>query len=167
MDASDYLFPSNFSRVLLYHYPWLNSTNLTESSADPHYGLPGFIPEGSTDGSAQPYLKAGGAPGGNPSLYDVLYKVEATISNTGSVAGYEVPQLYLSRGGPYDPVRELRGFEKLFIQPGATATFTVEITRKDVSSWSTVEQDWYVRNTTKKVWVGSSSRDLPLQSILA
>lgn len=166
MEPEDHLFPANFTRYWLYHYPWLNSTDLAESSADPYYGLPGFIPEGASDGTPQPYLKAGGAPGGNPLLYEPVYQVQATITNTGSVPGYEVAQLYISRGGPYDPVRELRGFEKLWIEPGAAATFTVELTRKDISSWSTVEQDWYVRNTTKKVWVGRSSRDLPLQSIL-
>ncbi|EME46677.1 glycoside hydrolase family 3 protein [Dothistroma septosporum NZE10] len=166
-ETSDYLFPSNFSRVSLFHYPWLNSTNLTLASSDPHYGLPGFIPEGATNSSAQPIPKAGGAPGGNPSLYDIVYEVEATITNTGKVAGYEVPQLYISRGGPYDAVRELRGFEKLWIEPNRTATLRVEVTRRDISSWSVEEQDWYVRNTTKKVWVGKSSRDLPLQGVLA
>ena len=89
------------------------------------------------------------------------------MTNTGKVAGYEVPQLYISRGGPYDPVRELRGFEKLWIEPNGTATATFEVTRRDISSWSVEEQDWYVRNTTKKVWVGASSRDLRLQGVLA
>ena len=99
-------------------------------------------------------------------LYDVLYRVQATITNTGSVAGEEVTQLYLSRGGPYDPVRELRGFQRLSIQPKSTATFTVDVTRRDLSSWSTVQQDWLVRNSTKTVFVGRSSRDLPLQGVL-
>ena len=166
MSPSAHLFPANFTRVPLYLYPWLNSTNLTQASADPYYGLPGFVPAGSQNGSAQPIPKAGGAPGGNAMLYDVLYRVQATITNTGSVVGEEVAQLYVSRGGPYDPVRELRGFQRLSIQPHSSATFTVDITRRDLSSWSTVEQDWFVRNSTKTVFVGSSSRDLPLQAVL-
>ncbi|KAK4549108.1 hypothetical protein LTR36_007564 [Oleoguttula mirabilis] len=166
-NPADHVFPSNFSRVPLYQYPWLNSTNLTLASKDPHYGLPGSVPAGAQDGSAQPIPKAGGAPGGNPMLYDVLYRVEATITNTGSVAGEEVPQLYISRGGPYDPVKELRGFERLSIAPNSSTTFSVDVTRRDISSWSTGEQDWYVRNTTKKVYVGSSSRSLLLQGVLA
>ncbi|KAF2163741.1 glycoside hydrolase family 3 protein [Zasmidium cellare ATCC 36951] len=166
-NPADYTFPANFTRVSLFHYPWLNSTNLTAASADPHYGLPGFIPENATDGTAQPIPKAGGAPGGNPSLYETVYRVEATITNTGPVAGYEVAQLYISRGGPYDPVRELRGFEKLWIEAGESRTFVYEVTRRDVSSWSSGEQDWYVRNSTKKVFVGASSRDLPLVATLS
>ncbi|KAK5135012.1 hypothetical protein LTR08_005672 [Meristemomyces frigidus] len=166
MSPAAHTFPANFTRVPLYQYPWLNSTNLTKASSDPHYALPGFIPAGSQNGSAQPIPKAGGAPGGNPMLYDVLYRVQATVTNTGSVVGEEVSQLYVSRGGPYDPVKELRGFERLSIQPNGTATFTVDITRRDLSSWSTVEQDWFVRNSTKTVFVGSSSRSLPLQAVL-
>ncbi|KAM0718736.1 hypothetical protein Q7P37_005807 [Cladosporium fusiforme] len=168
MNPSDHTFPSNFTdRVPLYHYPWINSTNLTESYGGPNYGSNDFVPAGSQNGSAQPIPKAGGAPGGNPSLYDVLFRVYATITNTGSVPGQEVPQLYVSRGGPHDPVRELRGFEKLSIAPNATARVSFDITRRDLAGWNTVEQDWVVRNTTKKVWVGSSSRDLPLSGVLA
>ncbi|GIZ42155.1 hypothetical protein CKM354_000543300 [Cercospora kikuchii] len=164
--AEDYVFPANFSRVRGFHYPWLNSTNFTLATGDPHYGLNISLPAHSQDGSAQVIPKAGGAPGGNPRLYDVLYNITATITNTGKVAGYEVPQLYISRGGPYDPVRELRGFEKLWIEPGESKIFAVGLTRRDISSWSTVEQDWFVRNSTKKVWVGSSSRQLPLTATL-
>jgi len=165
-NPANHVFPSNFSRVSLYSYPWLNTTNLTAASADPHYAAPGLIPAGAQNASAQPIPRAGGAPGGNPMLYDVLYRVQATITNTGRVAGEEVSQLYISRGGPYDPVRELRGFERLSIQPNASATFSVDVTRRDISSWSTAEQDWFVRNSTKMVFVGGSSRDLRLRGVL-
>lgn len=168
-DADDYLFPDSITdRISLYQYPWLNTTDLAEASGDPDYALPGFVPEGAQNGSSQPIPKAGGAPGGNPGLYEVLYTVTASVTNTGSVAGDEVAQLYISRGGPYEPIRELRGFERLSsIQPNETRTFTVDVTRRDISSWSTVEQDWFVRDTTKNVYVGRSSRDLPLSGTLA
>ena len=91
--SGDYLFPNGFSQVPLYVYPYLNFTDLKQSANDPSYGVPGYVPTGSQDGSPQPLLPAGGAPGGNPQLYDVLYQVKATIANTGSVAGDEVPQL--------------------------------------------------------------------------
>jgi len=166
-DPADHLFPSNFTRIPLYHYSWLNQSDLASASGDLNYGSTDFIPEGALNGSAQPVHKAGGAPGGNPSLYDVLFRVYATIKNTGSIVGEEVPQLYLSRGGPYDPVKELRGFERLSISPNATARVSFDITRKDIASWNTIEQDWIVQNTTKNVWVGSSSRNLPLSGVLA
>jgi beta-glucosidase len=167
MDPADHTFPSNFTRVPLYHYSWLNSSDLAQASGDENYGDSSFIPENAHNGSAQPIHKAGGAPGGNPSLYDVLFRVYASVKNTGPIPGDEVPQLYLSRGGRYDPVKELRGFERLSIQPNSTVRVSFDITRKDIASWDTVEQDWVVRNTTKNVWVGSSSRNLPLSGVLA
>ena len=92
-DTSQYLRPDNFTSVPLYVYPWINSTNLKDSAQDPNYGVEGFVPEGAQDGSPQPLEPAGGASGGNSQLWDVLYTVTATITNTGSVAGQEVPQL--------------------------------------------------------------------------
>ena len=92
-NTSDYVFPSNMTKVPYYIYPYLNNTSLETSANESDYGLPGFVPAGSQDGSPQPLLAAGGAPGGNPELYDVLYTVTATITNTGSIPGEEVPQL--------------------------------------------------------------------------
>lgn len=94
-DASQYVFPSGVQRVPEFIYPWLNSTDLKTSANDPDYGMTtsSYIPAGATDGSAQNLLPASGAPGGNPGLYDDLFRVTATITNTGKVAGDEVPQL--------------------------------------------------------------------------
>ena len=102
-NSADYLFPSDITRIPLYIYPYLNSSNLQTASSDPDYGVPGFVPANSQNGSPQPMLPAGGAPGGNPELYDVLYQVQATITNTGSVNGQEVPQLvsYLAKAYLY------------------------------------------------------------------
>ncbi|MCJ1241663.1 hypothetical protein MMC14_009669 [Varicellaria rhodocarpa] len=164
--SADYLFPNGFTKVPLYIYPYLNFTDLKQSANDPSYGLPGYVPAGSQDGSPQPLLPAGGAPGGNPQLYDVLYQVRATITNTGSVAGDEVPQLYISLGGPYDPKTVLRNYDRLSIQPGMTATFEADITRRDISNWDTIAQNWAISNYTKTVYIGSSSRKLPLSATL-
>ena len=92
-NTADYLFPANMTRIPLYIYPYLNYTDLKTSANESDYGVAGYVPAGSQDGSAQPLLPAGGGPGGNPALYDVMYQVTATITNTGKVAGDEVPQL--------------------------------------------------------------------------
>ena len=167
-DVSQYLFPNqSFPRVPLYIYPYLNTTDLAVASADPYYGEPTsqYVPPGATVGSPQPLLAAGGAPGGNPGLYDVLYTVTTTITNTGSVAGSEVPQLYVALGGNEPPV-VLRGFNKFSIAAGASATFTAQLTRKDLSTWDTVSQNW-VQVSSPTVYVGSSSRHLPLSKTLS
>ncbi|KAI9761879.1 MAG: hypothetical protein M1835_008106 [Candelina submexicana] len=164
----NYVFPPNMTHVPLFIYPYLNSSDPAISANNSLYndGNTGYIPAGAQDGSPQPIPPAGGAPGGNPELYDVLYEVTATITNTGKVAGEEVPQLYISLGGPNDPKVVLRGFERLSIQPGASTTFTADIMRRDISNWVPAVQNWVISNYTKTVYVGSSSRKLPLKGEL-
>lgn len=91
--------------------------------------------------------------------------MSATITNTGSVAGDEVAQLYLSLGDG-EPPKVLRGFERLTIAPGASATFTADLTRRDVSVWDTTVQNW-VEVSNPTVFVGASSRNLPLSGTLS
>ena len=105
--------------------------------------------------------------GGPTDLWDVLFTVSATITNTGSVAGAEVAQLYVSLGGPYDPPKILRGFEKVSIQPGQTTQVSFDILRRDVSNWDTSSQNWVISEHPKMVYVGASSRDLPLMASLS
>lgn len=90
-NASTALTPAGFSKVPGFIYPFVNGANFSSSGAS--------APQGSQDGSAQDMLPAGGAPGGNPGLWDVVYTVNASISNTGKAAGTEIPQL-VSRTNP-------------------------------------------------------------------
>lgn len=94
-DYADYQYPEDLNRIQLYIYPWLNSTDPEKSSGDPDYGLPDkeYIPDQAQNGSARALLPASGAPGGNPGLFEELYKVTATVTNDGHVAGDEVPQV--------------------------------------------------------------------------
>ncbi|KAI9804862.1 MAG: hypothetical protein M1825_001231 [Sarcosagium campestre] len=160
-DLDQYRFPDGAPRIKSYIYPYLpedasvNAGNDTDS-----------IPTGAYDTSPQPILPAGGAPGGNPSLYDVLYHVTATVTNTGDITGEEVAQLYVSLGGPDDPPVVLRGFERLSIGPKGTTTFAVDLTRRDLANWDVVKQDWVVSERAKTVYVGSSSRKLELKGTI-
>lgn len=165
-NIADHLFPAGFHQVLGYIYPFLNASTLSAASADPQYGINYTFPAHSSDGSPQQILPAGGAPGGNPRLYDILFTVTATVTNTGSIAGEEVPQLYVSLGGPNDAKVALRQFDKFEIAAGASETFTAHLTRKDLSNWDTVAQDWFISTYPKNVYVGSSSRKLPLSARL-
>jgi len=166
-DPSAYLFPSNIDRVPLYIYPYLNSTDLEAASGEEDYGMPteDYTPPGATDASPQPLVPAGGAPGGNPGLYETVATVQATVQNTGSVAGDEVVQVYVGLGDG-EPPKVLRGFERITVAPGASATFSCELTRKDVSVWDTVSQNW-VQVENPIIYVGSSSRNLPLSDTLS
>ena len=167
MDPAKYQFPQNFTAVPDYIYPYLNATDLATAANTSGYGATNFIPPNSQDGSPQPLSASSGAPGGNPQLYEVLFQIRATVTNTGKIAGEEVAQLYLSLGGPYDPPKVLRGFQKLSIQPGASASFVVDLARRDISNWDTNSQNWAITDKTKTVYVGPSSRKLPLSGRLA
>lgn len=165
--SADYVFPAGFHQVPLYIYPYLNNTDLKSSSGDLAYGSNYTFEAQGYNSSAQPYLPAGGAPGGNPGLYDVLFTVTATVTNTGPVVGDEVAQLYISLGAPSDPVVALRNFDRITIQPGQSATFSADLTRRDLSNWDTASQNWFISSCTKTVYVGNSSRKLPLKATLS
>lgn len=101
--------------------------------------------------------------GGLASLYDVLYTVSVTVRNRGSVAAAEVAQLYLTI--PNSGVdKQLRGFDKYLIQPGASQTYTFPLRRRDLSRWDVVSQDWKLQDQggQYKVMVGRSVLDIAL-----
>lgn len=170
-DLSDYIFPvGEYNYVKSYIYPFLNtSSSLEDASRDIHYGQTAeeFLPPNAISSEPQARLPSSGQPGGNAGLYDVLYTVTADITNTGDLAGDEVPQLYLSLGGPDDPAIVLRGFDRISIGVGETVTFSADLTRRDLSNWDTVSQDWVISDYAKTVYVGRSSRKLDLSATLA
>ena len=62
----------------------------------------------------------------------------ATVTNTGAVAGDEVVQLYIHQraGSTSRPIRELKGFERIALQPGESKTVHVTLGKKELTSWS-------------------------------
>ena len=89
-------------------------------------------------------------------------EVSVAVTNTGPVRGKEVVQVYV--GDPVAsvarPVRELKGFAKVDLEPGASATATVVLAERDLSYWSTRAGGWVFEPGTFEVAVGASSRDL-------
>ena len=61
------------------------------------------------------------------------------------------------------PPRVLRGFDRLYIQPGKSATFKADLLRQDVSTWDLTKQNWQMARNIL-IYVGSSSRNLPLST---
>ncbi|CEI38610.1 putative beta-glucosidase A [Fusarium venenatum] len=171
-NLDDYKFPAGVRYIYKFIYPFLNTSSSAQEASNDIEGNFGdtadeFLPPNALNGSSQPRLASGGAPGGNPQLWDVLYTVTATITNTGDATSDEVPQLYVSLGGENEPIRVLRGFERLEnIAPGESATFTAQLTRRDLSNWDVNAQNWVITDHAKKIWVGSSSRNLPLSAEL-
>jgi beta-glucosidase len=112
----------------------------------------------------------------------VLYKIQASITNTGNVAGYEVPQLYIGMQIPImsshtaysntstvfpaaaaEPPKVLRGFDRILLQPKQTMPVDFYLTELQLSIWNVSSQDWEVPAGQYGVLVGASSRNLLLK----
>jgi beta-glucosidase len=104
------------------------------------------------------------SPGGNPALWEGVYNVSAIVSNTGSVSGATVPQLYITlpSSAPSTPPKQLRGFEKVFLEAGQSSVVEFTLMRRDLSYWDIVAQDWIVPSGEFGLSVGFSSRDIHL-----
>ncbi|RTE82375.1 Beta-glucosidase cel3A [Fusarium euwallaceae] len=94
-------------------------------------------------------------------LWHTIATVKATITNVGPVSGEEVAQLYVAI--PNSPPKQLRGFEKLAIEKGSSAEVQFELTRRDFSVWDVVKQEWDLQSGNYTIFVGASSRNLPLK----
>ncbi|PSK41785.1 putative beta-glucosidase G [Elsinoe australis] len=102
-------------------------------------------------------------PGGNPALWETIYSVNVTVSNTGEVDGAAVPQLYVSFPDSTPagtPPRQLRGFDKIYLERGQNEVVTFDLMRRDLSYWDVVSQQWLIPSGTFRLSVGFSSRDL-------
>ncbi|KAM7217010.1 Glycosyl hydrolase family 3 C-terminal domain containing protein [Rhypophila decipiens] len=108
-------------------------------------------------------------PGGREDLWETVATVTATITNSGGVAGAEVAQLYITlpSSAPAAPPRQLRGFDKLKLAPGASGTATFNLRRRDLSYWDTRAQNWVVPSGSFGVSVGASSRDIRLTGTIS
>ncbi|KAK6863554.1 beta-glucosidase [Apiospora arundinis] len=79
----------------------------------------------------------------NGRLWDIVATVQFTVTNAGDADGAEAAQLYL--GIPGGPPKQLRGFEKVPLSPGEEGVVTLELTRRDLSVWDVVAQNWKVQ----------------------
>ncbi|BDI30435.1 beta-glucosidase [Capsulimonas corticalis] len=94
--------------------------------------------------------------------------VTADITNTGQRAGSEIAELYVHDPSPKidKPVRELKGFAKIALQPGETKTATFTLTPRDLAYCDVAGKQWKADGGNYEVEVGASSRDLPLKTDL-
>ena len=105
-------------------------------------------------------------------------EVSFTITNTGSVAGKEAAQVYLTLPDEAgEPAKRLVGFEKVHLEPGESKRVTVTINKDDsnhpfsyfkpkepdnLANWA--DGEWVTADGTYRVHVGGSSADTPLEA---
>lgn len=94
--------------------------------------------------------------------------VSFDVTNTGSMEGVEVAELYVSDpSAKVDrPERELKGFEKVRLQPGETKHVTLDLDARSFSYWDEASHKWTIDPGKFVIRVGDSSEDTPLNADL-
>ncbi len=94
-------------------------------------------------------------------------KVLVDVKNTGPRAGTEVVQLYVRDlvSSVTRPVKELKAFRKIFLQPGETKTVELEITPESLAFYD-IRMKYVVEPGEFEIMVGNSSRDIDLQKVI-
>jgi len=85
--------------------------------------------------------------------------IETEVTNTGDIAGDVVAQLYIHQrfGSSSRPVRELKGFQRVSLQPHETKTVQFELKPEDLTYWSTAKHAWVQEASAFDCWVGEDS----------
>ena len=93
-------------------------------------------------------------------------KISFLIKNTGKRAGAEISQLYLNdvKSSVERPVKELKAFKKVFLNAGETKKVTMNLSWNDLAFWNPKTKKWKVESGEFKVLIGSSSKNILLES---
>jgi beta-glucosidase len=90
--------------------------------------------------------------------------VTATITNTGKVAGAEVVQLYLhdQQASVERPIKELKGFKKVFLNAGESKEVSFTLNKRDLSYWDENKHNWRAESGKFTVMLAASLSDIRL-----
>ena len=88
--------------------------------------------------------------------------VKVNVKNTGKLAGAEVVQLYIaSPKSSFDkPEKELKGFKKIYLQPGEEKEVVFAVTKEELAHYHTALEDFITEPGTYGILVGNSSRNI-------
>ncbi|MGO9477743.1 MAG: glycoside hydrolase family 3 C-terminal domain-containing protein [Limisphaerales bacterium] len=103
-------------------------------------------------------------PGHDPN--GPVVTAEFDLANTGQRAGAEVAQLYIHQENPAlpRPVKELKGFQKVFLQPGEKRTVSIPLNQRSFAYYDPAKAGWVSAAADYKIQIGSSSRDIRLEN---
>ena len=92
--------------------------------------------------------------------------VSVDVTNTGKRTGKTVVQLYVGdrECEVFRPVRELKDFAKISLEPGETKTVTFTLSKRAFAYWNVKLHDWFVESGAFTVEIGRSSRDIALSA---
>jgi len=94
--------------------------------------------------------------------------IAVDVTNTGKRAGDEVVQLYVKHltSALERPQQELKGFQRVSIEPGETRTVTLSLAADDLAYWNIDEQCFVIENDTIDIRIGRSSADIVVRATL-
>jgi beta-glucosidase len=94
--------------------------------------------------------------------------VTVDVSNTGPLAGDEVVQMYVRdrEASVVRPIQELRGFQKIHLNPGESRTVEFALPARNLAFWDSDKHDWKVEEGGFEIAVASSSVDIRLRGAL-
>jgi beta-glucosidase len=86
-------------------------------------------------------------------------EVSVDVTNIGKIAGDQVVQLYTHQraGSASRPVRELKGFRRITLQPGERQTVTLKLDVKELGFWSPQTHRWSIEPGLFDLWIGTDS----------
>jgi beta-glucosidase len=97
---------------------------------------------------------------------DGKVKIGVDVKNTGPRAGDEVVQLYVHQvqGSVKRPAKELRGFQRIRLQPGETKTVTLSLPAEKLAFWDEKTHGFVVEPGKYDIWIGASAADIRLKA---
>ena len=97
-----------------------------------------------------------------------IVDVRCTITNSGVHAGQEIVQIYVRdlHCSVPRPLKELKGFRKIHLAPGAQEQIHLQLKRDAFAFWSPHTRSWKVEPGDFEILVGSSSRDIRLTGLV-
>lgn len=104
-----------------------------------------------------------------PTDTDGQVRISFAVRNTGARKGAEIAQIYVGQLAPFveRPIRELKGFEKLVLEPGKEKEVSTLLDRRAFAYFSVKMRRWHTDSGKYEVSIGSSSRDLKLRQELS
>ena len=95
--------------------------------------------------------------------------VTFTLTNTGSVAGAEIAQLYVAKpdAAVFRPAKELKGFAKVFLKAGERKTVSIPLDDKTFRYWNVATDSWEVEGGSYQLLVGANVQDIRLTAEIA
>ena len=94
--------------------------------------------------------------------------VTATVTNTGSRAGADVAQLYVTQPATSgEPPKQLQGFARVNLQPGASQTVSFPLTQQNLQYYNATSNAWATSTGSYGISVGDSDANLPLTGTLS